>query len=457
MRFSSVLRYLLTPFLALFFLGASPDPANTKNMGSMYSDSTLSHWKTRYPKNITWNIRNVIFPKLTASERRKLASVNYEFPLRGTDGSPFSFYTFTGGRPRVVMPILSLKFWDDVSIAYAWLNRKGYSPVTVSDYMAMLKYRGAKDFGGRYPAPLKSLHIPTNALKNKDVDSLSQKLFKSAVIFILLHEMGHALHNHPGYGPGVPRRKARQNESQADSFGLEVMRRIGVAPVGSVFYFVGLAHGTSNRGDFRSDAAYDKFLSQTTHPLTDRRIKLIANRLRANAGDFGREWPTPSQGRQAISYIASELDRVANTLSNRGIQRLISSVGRKTTLRMLVPRRPGEKLGVPDDKKLTAVQAQAFHGIFDGRISQQNTTLTIRTILRRNGERVVGQYSYGTGEGRLVGLVRDGTMFFSWQEGRSRGHGALKLARDGKSFAGTWGFGKSVSNGGKWSGNRLRR
>jgi hypothetical protein len=41
---------------------------------------------------------------------------------------------------RIVLPVFSLKFLDDVCTAYAWLQVKGYSREAVSEYTAILQY-----------------------------------------------------------------------------------------------------------------------------------------------------------------------------------------------------------------------------------------------------------------------------------------------------------------------------
>jgi hypothetical protein len=63
----------------------------------------------------------------------------------------------------------------------------------------MLKYGEPERFGGRYPAPLPALQIPGDALGDSVVDEQAQKLLKSAIIFLVLHELGHVLHGHPSY------------------------------------------------------------------------------------------------------------------------------------------------------------------------------------------------------------------------------------------------------------------
>lgn len=321
----------------------------------------------------------------------------------------------------------------------------------------MLKYRSAEDFGGRYPPPLQALRIPDNALEDRGVNELSQKLLKSAVIFILLHEMGHVFYDHPGYGPGVARAQARLNEVQADRFAIDVMRRLGVAPVGIVFFFQTLAHGTPNRGDFRNDAAYESHLRQATHPLSEDRLRLLAEAFRDSPGDFAKEYEDPAAGAQAVAFIADMLSKVADILAEGDMQRLISEIGRKTTLSALAPRRPDEALGLPADPRLTKGNLAPFHGVYDGEFTLRGEALEIRAILRRQGARVTGQYSYRVGAGSLLGRVEGDVLVFEWREGGTKGRGTFRVHRRGDAFTGTWGMGRSADNGGSWNGARVRQ
>ena len=424
-----------------------------KDQGSMYKDSTLEYWQDRYSKGIKENFYEVIIPKMTTEERRKLSGVKLDFPLRGPDNSPFTFYSTPS---TVVMPIFSIKFFDDLMVANAWLNRNGYSPETAYQYISMLKYKNVKDFGGRCPEPLEALQIPSNALDDPNVDSLANKLFNSAIIYILLHELGHVYYDHPGYGPEVTRQNARLNEDQADRFAIEVMRRMNAQPVGMIFVFQAFAYGTPNRGDYDSDSEYEADLKKATHPLTEDRMRRIAEGLRAAKDDFAREYKDLETGRQNVEYIAVQIDQVAEILSDRDIQRLISEGARRTTLASLAPKRHGEKIGTPEEL-ITKESLEPFHGVYEGDFSLNGELLPVTLILRRNGKNVTGQYSYGVGTGTLIGIVEGDELFYKWQEGGVSGSAHVKALEAGERIDGTWGNGESWDDGGTWNGKRIKK
>ena len=395
----------LTRILAiggLVLTAAGTSPATAKDFGSLYSDAELTHWAERYRPGIMGNINDVLLPRLEPDERRALGAFDVAIPLRAPDGNPLNFYAQNG---TVVVPALSLKFFDDLSIAFAWLWKNGYSPETALEYIGLLKYGNEADYG-RWPRPLTALRIPDDALNDPDVDSLSQKMFKSAIVFILLHEMGHVLYRHPGYGPGVARADARANEAEADTFALEVMRRLPAQPTGMVFYFQSLVYFGANRGDYASDTDFNAALDDATHPVTPDRLRAIARILQDRADDFAAEYPTREQGVTAATYLAGQIDGIADIVADPDLQRLIAQTSRRATLAALAPRRPGETLaaGAP------ATHAGEFSGTYDGTISGGGETFSVRMILNRDGARVGGFYNFGAGIGQLEGTIEGTTL-----------------------------------------------
>jgi hypothetical protein len=433
---------------ALMLVLATSAPA--KDMGSLYGDETLQYWQTRYQTGVLRNYTEIILPRLTNEERQALAEVQFAFPLRGTDNDPFAFYA-TDPPPTVNLPVLSLKFFDDFSVALAWLSRNGYGLDTAYDYVGMLKYTDASEFGGRYPPPLEALQIPEDALADKSVDNLASKIFDSAIGFVMLHELGHIRFRHPGNGPEVPSEVSRANEEAADGFALEILRRTETEPTGMAFLFLAFAYGTPNRGDFASTADYQLSLQTATHPLTQARMQALSDQLRGAADDFARNEPDPAAGRNAILYIADQLSLVTQILADPDMQRLIDRIGRTTNLAMLAPRRRGEAVA-PVQPASTTTGAGPFDGAYKGEIALPDGSVAISTVLKRNGDRVTGEYFYGAGRGTLVGIIDGGVLVFEWKEAGEHGHGVFRPDADGTSFSGSWGFGESVSDGGSWTG-----
>jgi len=307
---------------------------------SPYDAATLAYWKTRYEPNIRANLDSVIAPVLMAGERARLASYVLELPLTGRD-EPFSYYTTTGAGPRAIsLSVASIKFMDDVALAAAWLVRHGYSTETIAYYSAVLKCRLPDDFPGRhYPLPLAALGIPGDALRDPVVDDVAQKILKGAITFVLAHEVGHAVLGHPASGSA---RLSQVRESQADSFAIAVFRRVGVPPAGLETFFLAATHMALNRGDFLSDAAWTRYVEQdATHPLTGRRLRMLASAMRASPADFTRRERDPAAALNNLRYMADQLDGLAPLLDDPLLQRHTTLIGSQIPLAELAPRRPG--------------------------------------------------------------------------------------------------------------------
>jgi hypothetical protein len=437
---------LLLPFLVL------AAPSRATDYGAMYDDAVLASRRDSYREIVTWNLENVFLPKLTPEERRRAQDLKLDFPLRGPTGGLFEYFALSQP-PRIVMPILSLKFFADLSLAYVWLDANGFTIDTVTDYVSMLKYQDAARFGGRHPDPLTALRIPANAADDPRIDRLYQKILNESVSFVLLHELGHVVHRHPGYGPGVARADARRNEADADRFALEILRRVGQPVDGLLFFLLSAAHAVPHRADFADDAAYGAHLARDTHPLTSERIAAFAATLRTHAADFGRLQADPAVAAATIRGIADRIETlVVPILADAGQQRLMAMKGRNAGLQSLAPRRPGEAIAAPSPGGATG-QAIAFDGVFDGEMNDGTGPLAVRALLRRNGERVLGVYSFGAGQGEIHGIVQGDTMLFVWRSALGQGRGLARMSGGGDLQA-SWGNGEDTRGGGTWTARR---
>jgi hypothetical protein len=436
----------------LVALVAAEAAAQARDYGTMYEDALLASRQKDYSEVVLWNLKNVFLPKLTLDERRRLQRLTVDFPLRGPERGLHEYFAERSG--RVVMPVMSIRFLADLSLAYAWLDANGYTMESVTDYISMLKYQDATRFGGRYPDPVTALRIPPKAADDARVSTIFEQILNHSVSFILLHEMGHVLHQHPGYGPGVSRAKARENEDEADRFALEVLRRVGQPVSGLLFFFLSAAHAVDHRADFRSDAEYQAHLVQQTHPLTSDRVTRLSQYLREHAADYGRLQNNPTRAAAAIRWTADAIDKeVAPVLADPDQQRLMGMRGRNMTLAGLAPRKPGETMAALPP---AAGTARPFHGVFDGEMHDGTAALATRAALVRQGDRVTGQYSFGAGQGEIAGVVEGDTLTFTWRTATDRGRGVLRSTRDGSRVEGTWGYGDRDAGGGRWTATRMR-
>ncbi len=438
----------------LLVLGAVQAPASY--LETFYPERTLTYWQSRYPDNVRWNFDHLLMKHLTAEERRAVGSVELQFPpIASGQHSPINFYATE--RPRsIVMPVLSIKLFDDIAIASAWLLFNGFSQETLYNYLSMIKYKDPDSLPGkRFPPPLEALQIPADALSDQRVDSLSQKILKSAIVFILAHELGHLRHRHPGYD--IPMHQARQNELQADHFAIEMMRRIGVAPMGITQFFMAALYLSSHRGDFSTDAQWEAYLrTRSTHPLSPQRMRELSLQLKAHAADFARTEPDIRKAVARINYVAGQLDIIADILTDRDIQKSIAHIGRTMEPAYLNPRPEGGTGPQLKDRGQDGSRSgQAFSGLYEGAFgSRGGEGVTIAVRFERNNQNVVGEYTYGLGAGKINGIVEKNRLYFQWQEGATHGRGLFEASQDGLRFQGSWGYDQSRDNGGWWTGKR---
>jgi hypothetical protein len=418
---------------------------------NLYDEDTLKHWQSSFQEDVVWNFEHGILPHLTPEEKRQLRNVKIEFPLRGKRADVFEFYTQEG---RVFMPVLAMRFFGDIALAYAWLDENGYNVSTVLQYVGMIHYRPADEFPGKqYPRPLDALQIPANARDSSRVLDAMGKCFTTAMTFVLCHELGHIYHKHPGYG--VASTQARANEAEADQFAVEIMRRLGTLPVGASFWFLTAASVEGHRVDFGSDKEWESYLRERTHPLTADRMESLATAMEKAAPDFARTQNDPVQGLVLARSIANEITKVAQNLKDERIHMAYRAQSAGTKVEMLAPRRSVAFSvdGVPDER----FPDVPFNGVYDCEIRTAgiNVPLNLRIVLRRKGDKVIGAYSYSGVTGTVKGNVTRTTLEFEWIEADARGSGSFESAKDGKSFIGGWGSGASKDSGGTWSAKRV--
>ena len=305
----------------------------------------------------------MIWPALRSDERTRLAQKPVlQFPLLAEGRArqhPLAFYV-PPDHDRIVVPILSLKFLDDLCTAYAWLQINGFGLETISEYTAMLAY--ARPPAGGFPPPLSALRIPADALDDRDVDELALGHFVTARTFILLHEMGHLLYDHGG-GTSVD---SVRNEARADQFAAEVMQRTPLPPIGALVFFMADAHWSG----FPASGS-------DTHPLSGQRVHVLADHL----DDKG---------------LAQTFHELATLLDDPDIRSGLVATGKAGDWSALAPRRQGE---LP--RRAETAETMSRQGLFDGRYRGtlvqflDPAPIPIEVLLQRQGVHVRGTYSLG--------------------------------------------------------------
>ena len=313
-------------------------PPPGSGYATLYDDDTLAYWANRYEPAVRENLSRLILDSLSPVQRRKTRDLTFQFPQRDPR-DPLAYYA-DAPPPTITMSVLSVKFLDDFAAATVWLDAHRYSIETAEYYADVLKYRRPEQFANaRYPAPFQALGIPPDALKDTVVNDIALKILNSAVLFSLAHEVGHVLYGHQSTESAE---KRQQQEMEADSFAIAAFRRIGVAPVGIVTFFLLSSRLDRHRGDFQSDTAWTSWLStHATRPLSSRRLKALANALQSSPQDFARGGDNHAAAVQRVEFIAQQIDGISTILDDQLLHRQARLVGESIPLTELRPRRPG--------------------------------------------------------------------------------------------------------------------
>ena len=412
-------------FLVVSVAGARAQCAPPFDWSGFYPPAALDRVAQRSAPGLRSNFEQVLLPRLTDRERQQLGSISLDLSRREYAEHPLNFYAATGG--KVVLPLSSIKLVSDLSLALAWYNRKRLPEQKVFDYAAMLAFRGPAPDGVK-ALPLAALGVPDDADNDPAVNGLFQKLFGTTMVFIMGHETGHLFHSHRA---NVGEARSRQQEGEADAFAVELMARMGAAPVGISVYF--------------SMAAPFECAERSTHPLSGERINRLAAALRDNVSSFARNAPSPQQERQAVESIAQDLTKFAKLLDDPDVRESMRQAGLASKVAdFAAATRPGSAR--------PSANRQPFDGDYVGQWTDgKGVSLDFRMSLRRQGTTVRGNYEFGMGTAELEGTIADDQLDYAWRWGTEYfGRGKMKSLANG-SLQGTWGYTRRSEGGGTLS------
>lgn len=415
---------------------ALPVSILAQGFGTIYTEAQLDEWQRRYTAS-TQKMLDIAFkPVFTADETRRFRNVRLNMP-KTDPADPFAFYT--NGQSITISAQTMMFLWD-ICLAYAWLYSNDYSLETITDYVAMLKYKKPGSFSGKkYPPPLKALGIPANAGDDKAVFDLSLSFFNSARACILAHEFGHIYYRHPGNSQ-VAEAVSRANEDQADQYALEVLSRFPEIPMGGL-----LVH--------QLHAHYDWDDKNATHPTSASRITRMANYLEKNARAFGND---PATGKfdpknvQTALGIAQGFRSLGLKLADPDLHAGIRVAAENATVQSLQPRKISIEKPAPPTQP-----GRAFVGEYTGAYirfmpGNQSERLDVQVSLYLQGGKIRGNFNFRLGYGTITqGLIEGKKLSFRWNWGRYQGYGRLEDKGSGK-LKGTWGYSNDSDGAGEW-------
>ena len=320
--------------------------ACAKDVSGLYDAATLEQWKARYEVSTKRILDQVIWPVLTAQEKQQLAGARLDFPLYSEidKANPLSFYA--PGDGRVVMPVLSLKFLDDLCTdvcvaADQWLRAGDDLRIHRDARVQGFPFGAlsAAAAGAAYPAQCVAGSPGRRTRARPFRDGAHVPASPRARSHLLPAYLGHdrAIASERGAGGSI-----RGERDAPDAAATERQPGVlhGRCPL------VGVSVGYT-------DAQWQEHLKRTgTHPLTGQRLHTLARQIRERD-------------------LASFMDQLATMLDDPDVQAGIIATAKASDESMLAPRRPGE---LP---RLVAAQTPsqagrhpAFDGTFLGKFTQ---------------------------------------------------------------------------------------
>ena len=432
--------------LALVIMACAGEIAFGQNVSRLYSQEKLQADATRWSKQIQAEYRDTILPQLTDDERNALGGVRIEVPLAGPNGDPFSFYTDNKG--AIYLPALSLRFFSDLCVANAWLNSHGYDGTSVRNYVGLLFNQAVASPRAPFPPVFRTLGVPDNARDESAVSNRSDRNFGNTIVFLLAHELGHALKKHRTDLRNMSEK--RKQEVEADAFAIEMMRRIGQVPVGVEFWFDVEHSGHVAPRKFNTEAEWQKYFTDLDHPVTTERLEALAAAIEKAPDSFARNQTDQTQWNQRSKILAQYFrlsapqwttNPIAHTADYERVDGLHLSDLKPRKAAFTIPGTANES----EFNGLFAVRRTAADGGQD----------RVDLLLLRTGKDVMGGYSNGKIDGFIEGEVRDGVLRFTWREGNANGKGAAQV--DGETLRGRWGIGEAEQGGGEWTGVRQKK
>lgn len=284
----------------------------------IYSDKQLAADKERYMQKFTFLLEKGLWDFMTPDERRALHGVALWHTPRGASPLSFTSVVFES-RPTVRAPLSSIKFIEDLSVAYAWRYQNGYSLEPIDEYLVMLKHRPAEKFpGGRPPDPITALGVPPRVWeRDPKIDDLSLRFRNTAWAFILAHELGHLRFGHT-LTNSSPAEIQRQEE-MADEFAVDLLGRSHTIPMGMILWFQATAGYMKNRSDFPGDAAYFEWArTKAEHPVNGSRMRNLASTMKRQAA--AERDPNRAE---VLQFIAARLATIGETIEDPGMQQLL--------------------------------------------------------------------------------------------------------------------------------------
>lgn len=319
------MRWPLISLISLMFWALMfwPEPVRAAPL-SPYTQADIDRVEARAVPTLHSILFKDILGRLPRQDREALAGLTLETPRRLDPWSPFAVWAVPAQR-KIVFPMETIRFLDDLATAAAALQLAGCGHEALANYASILTRQDPP--GARPPNPLQALKIDRQkALADPDIDSMSQGILKTSIVYILAHELGHVAHNH---GIVKTTAESRDQERQADQYALRVFTIIGAVPFGMAVTFFAMAHSQRVPGDFTSTTRFEEYIRErSTHPLDGERLMAIGAFMRENAAMLARNEPNAAEFAQLVEQSASDFETLGQLVDDIDIRRYQAEKGR---------------------------------------------------------------------------------------------------------------------------------
>src|SRR5262245_27858593 len=106
---------------------------SAQDVSDLYTISELNAIGTRYRPRLRALWEEDFLSRLTRDER---VTVRLDIPIIGENSYILDFQAYPEAR-QVFLPVASIKFLDDIAVAFAYYDKSGCDIGTVSDYAAV--------------------------------------------------------------------------------------------------------------------------------------------------------------------------------------------------------------------------------------------------------------------------------------------------------------------------------
>jgi hypothetical protein len=281
----------------------------------IYSDSELSKKDSLYRNYITAVFKEDLIGQLPVQERAILYDTRIVIPSGLIDAPPITVWTSVQDR-TVYFPIQTISFLDDIAAVAAWLSKNKCTIELAALYAGMIVSIPPPANQRFHPNPRAAFGLDDDVWDDPYVKNYSNQIFKTAVFFILAHELGRVRYNHLD-NDVLSNQRSHEQELQADRFAIDAMKHIGVPPLGVLHLFTILSRMEG--------------YVLTPYPLSESRIIQIASALERSPGDFIPPNENEKKWEPVVRHLGIEFRFLIPIICNTELRKQLNEQARLTT------------------------------------------------------------------------------------------------------------------------------